>query len=395
MQKWLKFQYQSRDLQKKLLFILFTVGLFSFSPQIFAQEDLGLLVEQQKIIFEVGRHSDVHVKHVVETGVWGPDRPRIIEILPGAHSNILVTDEDGDLLNFSYDAETFEESKYIVLNQKSGNYDLIAEYDLDEFMKLEDGIWKKELEFTHDVIVMIDEDINYIFSNSRPIMMNDAKGINCMGCNMSLEFFADEKIHVKEILFNEKKNEIKYLSNKKISDLEFNQNLINLNVSDDDQLTIIQIPLELLLNPFSVFFTEKQDTSLDQIDKIRKTEFNQDETHVNVSFRTMNEGIVSIVGAEFEEHQKVLEQIEKRKNAEVKSSQVNEKSGVAIPVPGTSAYEEMEKSETAVLEKDTLSFADDLEKSTNDNLQDYTVIAIIIGIAATIIIGIIVKVKKN
>ena len=395
MQKWLKFQYQSRDLQKKLLFILFTVGLFSFSPQIFAQEDLGLLVEQQKIIFEVGRHSDVHVKHVVETGVWGPDRPRIIEILPGAHSNILVTDEDGDLLNFSYDAETFEESKYIVLNQKSGNYDLIAEYDLDEFMKLEDGIWKKELEFTHDVIVMIDEDINYIFSNSRPIMMNDAKGINCMGCNMSLEFFADEKIHVEEILFNEKKYEIKYLSNKKISDLEFNQNLINLNVSDDDQLTIIQIPLELLLNPFSVFFTEKQDTSLDQIDKIRKTEFNQDETHVNVSFRTMNEGIVSIVGAEFEEHQKVLEQIEKRKNAEVKSSQVNEKSGVAIPVPGTSAYEEMEKSETAVLEKDTLSFADDLEKSTNDNLQDYTVIAIIIGIAATIIIGIIVKVKKN
>ena len=68
-----------------------------------------------------------------------------------------------------------------------------------------------------------------------------------------------------------------------------------------------------------MFFTEKDDTHLDQIDKIRKTEFSQDETHVNVSFRTFGEGIVSIVGATPEEHQKKLEQIENIKAREVKS----------------------------------------------------------------------------
>ena len=155
MQRCSKFQSQSKALEKKFLFIIFSVVLVSISPQIFAEEDLevllkeknGVLIEQQQIIFEVGKHSDARVKHVIETGAWGSDRPRIIEILPGMHSNLTVADEDGDRLGFSYDAETFEKSKFIILNQKLGDYDLIVEYDLDNFMKLEEGLWKKDIFF--------------------------------------------------------------------------------------------------------------------------------------------------------------------------------------------------------------------------------------------------------
>ena len=126
-------------MEKKILFIIFSIVLISISPQVFADNYLDTLlaeknavqVEQQKIIFEVGRHSDVHVKHVIDTGAWNPDRPRLISIMPGQQSNLTVADEDGDRLNFSYDGETFEESKYIILNQKQGGIDLVAEYDLD------------------------------------------------------------------------------------------------------------------------------------------------------------------------------------------------------------------------------------------------------------------------
>ena len=107
MQRCSKFLYQSKTLEKKILYIIFSIGLISISSQVYAQEDLGVLIEQQQIIFEVGKHSDVHVKHVIETGAWNSDRPRLIEILPGMHSNLKVTDEDGDKLNFSYDKETF------------------------------------------------------------------------------------------------------------------------------------------------------------------------------------------------------------------------------------------------------------------------------------------------
>ena len=311
-------------MEKKVLFIIVSIVLISISPQAFAENELdtllaeknAVLIEQQQIIFEVGKYSDVRVKHIIETGAWNLDRPRIIEILSGAHSNLTVVDEDGDRLNFSYDEETFEDSKYIILNQKLGNYDLIAEYDLDDFMKLKDGLWGKKFLFASDVMIMVDEDIELIFVNSRPIDVVDAKGINCIGCGMTLEYFHDESWFVKEIASAEENFNIEFLSEEKISDMEFIEGgtqLLNFSVKDKDQLFVLKIPVDNFLNPYEVYFTENDDTSLDQLDKIRKTEFSQDATHVNISFRTFGEGVVSIVGATPEEHQKRLDQIEKLK----------------------------------------------------------------------------------
>ena len=60
-------------MEKKILFIIFSIGLISIGQQVYAQEDLGTIIEQQEIIFEVGKHSDVHVKHVIETGAWNSE----------------------------------------------------------------------------------------------------------------------------------------------------------------------------------------------------------------------------------------------------------------------------------------------------------------------------------
>ena len=401
MQRCSKFLYQSKTLEKKILYIIFSIGLISISSQVYAQEDLGVLIEQQQIIFEVGKHSDVHVKHVIETGAWNSDRPRLIEILPGMHSNLKVTDEDGDKLNFSYDKETFEESKFIILNQKLGNYDLIAEYDLDEFMELKDGLWGKKLFFTFDVMVMFEDDIGIIFANSRPIDVSDAKGINCIGCGMSLEYFEDEKIFTKEVSSGETKFDIEFLSNGEIFDEEFiggGGQLLNFNVKDLDQLYVLRIPLENFLNPYDVYFTEKDDTDLDQVDKIRKTEFSQDETHVSISFRTIREGTVSIVGATPEEHQKRLEQIKNIKAREVESEKIDEKKGVALPIPGTQAASELAAKSSQTDDKmNELSFADELEKGQTQNSDNsMTIVGIIVGL---IIVGsssgVIFKLKKN
>ena len=177
--------------------------------------------------------------------------------------------------------------------------------------------------------------------------------------------------------------------------------LLNFDVSDKDQLFIIKIPLEYLLNPYDIYFTENDDTNLDQIDKIRKTEFSQDETHVNVSFRTFGEGTVSIVGATPEEHQKKLEQIENIKAREVKSEPIEEREkGIALPIPGTKAASELaaksgQTNEEEMMNK--LSFADELEKGPVQNSEDNTIIvAIVAGIViAGIIGGVIFKLKKN
>ena len=397
-------------MEKKVLFIIFSIVLISLSPQVFAEDDLdtllaeknAVLVEQQQIIFEVGKYSDVQVKHVIETGGWNADRPRIIEIISGTHSNLTVVDEDGDRLNFSHDAKTFEDSKYIILNQKLGNYDLIAEYTLDNFMELKDGLWAKELNFGEDVTVIIEDNIELIFANSRPIDVSDAKGINCIGCNMVLEYFNNEKFSSKEIFSGDDKFTIDFLTNGEIDEIEFirgGTQLLNFDVIEKEQLFVIKIPLEYLLNPYDVFFTEKDDTQLDQIDKIRKTESSQDETHVNVTFRTFDEGVVSIVGATPEEHQKKLEQIENIKAREVKTEAVETEKGLALPIPGTKAASELAVKSGQMYEEEVneLSFIDELKKGPVQNSENNIIILVIIAgiIIAGIIGGIIFKLKKN
>jgi hypothetical protein len=398
-------------LEKKILFIIFSVVLISISTQVFAEDDLdallteknAVLIEQQQIIFEVGKHSDIQVKHVIETGAWSENRPRVIEVLPGAHSNLTVVDEDGYKMGFSYDAETFEDSKYIILNQKLGNYDLIAEYTLDNFMELKNGLWAKELKFGGDVTVMIEDDIELIFANSRPVDVSDAKGINCIGCDMKLEYFGTEKFSSQEIFFSNNKFTIDFLSNGKISEMEFiggGTQLLNFDVIDTDQLFVMKIPLEYLLNPYDIYFTEKDDTELDQIDKIRKSEFSQDETHVNVSFRTFGEGTVSIVGATPEEHQKKLDQIENIKAREVEREIIEKEKGLALPIPGTKAASELADKSGQMNEEEEvnkLSFANELEKGPIKNSDDNTMILIIIVgvILAGIIGGVVFKLKKN
>ena len=398
-------------MKKKVLVIIFSIVLISISPQVFAENDLdvllaeknAVLIEQQEIIFEVGKYSDVQVKHVIETGVWNADRPRIIEVLPGAHSNLTVLDEDGDRLSFSHDAETFEDSKYIILNQKLGNYDLIAEYTLDNFMELKNGLWSKELKSGGDITVMIEDDIELIFANSRPVDVSDAKGINCIGCDMKLEYFGTEKFSSQEIFFSNKKFTIYFLSNGKISEMEFiggGTQLLNFDVIDTDQLFVMKIPLEYLLNPYDIYFTEKDDTELDQIDKIRKSEFSQDETHVNVSFRTFGEGTVSIVGATPEEHQKKLDQIGNIKAREMEREIIEKEKGLALPIPGTKAASELADKSGQMNEEEEvnkLSFADELETGPVQNSEDNTIIVAIVAgiIIAGIIGGVIFKLKKN
>ena len=158
--------------------------------------------------------------------------------------------------------------------------------------------------------------------------------------------------------------------------------------------------MEFIPNPYEVYFTEKDDINLEQIDKIRKTEFSQDETHVNVSFRTFREGTVSIVGATPEEHQKKLEQIENIKAREVKSEAIEKEKGLALPIPGTKAASELAAKSGQMNEEEEvnkLSFADELEKGPVQNSEDNTIIvAIVVGIViAGIIGGVIFKLKKN
>jgi hypothetical protein len=270
-------------------------------------------------------------------------------------------------------------------------------------MELKNKLWKKDIKLSFDVMIMLEDDVELIFANSRPIDVSDAKGINCIGCGLTLEYFDDEKSFTKEISTTKNNFEVEFLSNGEVFEVEFIEggtNVLNFDVMEKDQIFILTIPHENFLNPYDVYFTEEEDTDLDQIDKIRKTEISQNETHVKLSFRTLGEGIVSVVGATPEEYQKKLEQIENIKSREVQSTIVEKEKGIALPIPGTKAASELaeqmsEKNDEEQTE--TLSFVNELKQGqTQSSENDITVVAIIAGVISAVVIGgVVLKLKKN
>jgi len=401
-------------LDKKILVAIFTLLLlFSVNSQVYADEsderidiskfyeystfDSGFaeVIQTDKIVFEIGKDTTVHVKHIIVGDTWQPHEPKLIKMLPGKHSNLQVTDEEGDYLRpIGFVGETFEESEYIIAGQKASRaYDLVAEYDLENFLEFNNGMWAKHFKFPHDVMIYVDEEVELIFANSRPIDVSDAKGVNCMGCDIVIEFFDSTESITKTVIRTETKFEeisntgeehsVEFLSDGAIGELRFidELNYLSFNVGQEDQLFLVKIPLDLLLSPYHVYLSEIDQDVLVESDQIRKTEFGQTATHANLSFRTDMTGVIHIVGATEMEHEKLLEKLEKRIQEPVKetTNDVKQSSEELDDISKEQLYEEWGNTSSNV----------------NSN-EDNTIIFVLIGgVVIAVIAGIVIKLKKN
>jgi len=426
MQRWLKFQSQSKILNKRAIVVVFTVlVLFSINSQVYGEpneridiskslnsdslsfeSDFAEVRQTDKLIFVIGKDTTVHVKHVIIGDTWGPTEPKVIKMIAGKHSNLQVTDEDGDYLRpMGFVGETFEDSEYVIAGQKTFRaYDLVVEYDLENFLEIsDDGMWGKHIMFQHDVEIYIDDEIELIFANDRPVDIKGAGGINCMGCDIRIEFFDDEKPIVKKVIRNETKFEeisntgeefdLKFLSNGIINDLDYIKelNYFSFDVDKENQLFAITIPLDLLLPPYHVFLTDHDQEILVDSDQIRKTEYGKTDTHANLSFKSHKEGVIHVVGATEMEHEKLLTKLEDKMLAE-KAMETDKSNSLTEAIKKQSEFSEQTIDDEA--EDDSDEFYKNWGESQNNN-KDNTIIFIIIGIIAVIIVGIIIKVKKN
>ena len=156
---------------------------------------------------------------------------------------------------------------------------------------------------------------------------------------------------------------------------------MSFDVNQENQLFLIKIPLDLLLSPYHVFLSEVDQDILVDSDQIRKSEIGQTATHANLSFRANIEGVIHIVGSTEMEHEKLLDKLEKR-----------------IPEPAKETIEDVKQSDEKLDDttKEQL-FEDWGDTSSNvNNNEDNTVIFVIIGGAViAVIIGIVIKLKKN
>jgi len=399
-------------LDNKIFVASFTIIiLFSSNVQVFGESNepieiskylehenfisgFGEIRQTDELIFEIGKSANVHVKHVIKSDRWDVSEPKLIKMLPGKHSNLQVWDEDEDYLRpMGFVGETFEESEYVIVGQKPFRaYDAVVEYDLENFLELsEDGLWKKVFQFDQDVKIFVDDEINLVFANGRPVDVSEAKGINCIGCDLVIEFFDEEKPIMKKIIRNETKLEeisnsgeefiLEFISDGTIGDVNYihELNYFSFDANKENQLFLVKIPLDFLLSPYHVFLTEIDQEILVDSDQIRKSEHGQTDTHANLSFKSNKEGVIHVLGATEMEHEKFLAKIQEKLDKSIKNEKLDDQN--------------QNKEELEVESTDSLY--ESWESNNTNNNEDNTIIFIIIGVIAVIIIAIIIKLKKN
>jgi len=263
----------------KIVPILILILIIIPLPQVFAQVSFAPLANQISVNITIGSDSEVHVVHLIQKS----SAVKQVNTITGTVQELKVTDVNSD------------DIQYAVIGNNQGvtifptKENVIVEYDLKDVLFLNNEIWTWAFFYPISTAFFFPEEVDLVFANNRPVTLKDVKGINCHGCQMTLEYIINEPINVNEIKWEDKKFPVIIRTVDEISSFNFDQpsKKLSFEASKGNRFITIIIPLELLWNPFQVFLNSE---------KILKHEFLQNSTHVWLNVKPESPGTIEVIG---------------------------------------------------------------------------------------------------
>jgi len=235
---------------KNILGILFLIVIISIMPFVFAEIPYDQEVKQ-KIKIQVGTDGNAHVIHDISMF----DGTAKLEFIDGTRSNFDILCILSCPYEFDNPEQVFEESEYMVFGQYPAfQDDLTVEYDLENVLELNDGLWKWEFRSKENPGFYFDDTIDIIFFDGTMLDLSFKDGFSCQGsCDFILEFFdADPKLSVTSF-----DHGITIQTNDKISNFVTTENSISFDTAKEKQLIVVDIPREILdVETLNVYITE-------------------------------------------------------------------------------------------------------------------------------------------
>jgi len=265
-------------MKTKIFGLLVILSLIVVIPMADAQISIGQKANQKSVEVTINLEGEVHVKHIVHKS----SLPTDLELIYGTVSNVSVTNEEGDELLFSMNDDR-------TLLVQPSNEESIIEYDLEHALIQTNGVWTWSFRYLETTSFYFPDEAKLIFSNERPVYLDEKKGISCHGCQMVLEYSINESKILENVTWEDKEFEVEILTHSNIDNFVFDQptRSISFDVSNENQFVTTIIPLELLWNPYVVFLDDE---------KIFFHEYNNDGTHVWLSLKPETSGTISIIG---------------------------------------------------------------------------------------------------
>jgi len=218
------------------------------------QEMFGKIPEQT-ILIEISADGDVHVTHDVKHGT----SVRYVEFVKGTVSNVEVHDtRSGEEVEFG--VAGYGDVGGVQLYALSP---VLVEYDLDDALQLVNGMWYWDYLYTYGTAkFFLPDGVDFVYVNDRYADLGGSKGLSCHGCGLKLGYYINAEPLIKNIQWELEKFTVEIISQDDPINFNFIQEdkIISFE-TENPQLITLKIPLELLWNPYQVYFVQNNDES--------------------------------------------------------------------------------------------------------------------------------------
>ena len=269
-------------MNKKILSIFAIFTLILVIPTADAQLTIGSEAKQELIEVKINLKGEIDVKHVVEAS----NIPGTVNLFSDTILNLVVTNEIG------------EEKETGIANDGSGNKsvfilpskeNITIKYNLENII-LKDNLFTTQISYPEKFSIIFDNQIELIFINNNPILLENKKGISVNGGGESkIEFYSNIPKTIKEVNWEENKFNVEIITDSEIEKFNFNQaeKSISFDVNDKNKFVSVIMSEELLGGPYV--------TLLDN-EKIHYTKFISEENSVLLNLKPETTGKITIIG---------------------------------------------------------------------------------------------------
>jgi hypothetical protein len=261
--------------------------IISLLPLVSGQLTLGEPAIQKLIKITIGEKGEVHVHHEIKKSNVVVQ----LDTINGTVSNLKVIGDKG--ADIEYGTTGTESVTGITIFPSKE--DVIIEYDLGDVLFYKNGIWTWDFFNKETTTIIFPKDVDLLFINNNPVLLQDAKGITCYGrsqnaiCDAYIEYVINESVKLTKVQWEDRNFVVGIRTLAEISSFNFDQPTKSMSfyVNGDKQLITLIIPLELLWNPYEVYLDDQ---------KILKHEFFSNSTHAWLNIRPENSGTIQIIG---------------------------------------------------------------------------------------------------
>lgn len=266
-------------MNSKIITSFLILSLILVFPQVNAQSESFVLVDQKAVKITIDTEGNVEVVHQIKDST----EPRELIFVKGNVSNLEFIDK----LGRTESGEVVKGAEKIVILPNQG--ELFVKYDLSDALLLKENIWSLNYSYFETTTFTMPKEVNFFFVNERPVVLEEKNGFNCHGCQIILEYSIGEPVNHAFVNWENKEYTVEVKTFAEIEKFEFNQpaKKISFKINDSNQFVTTIIPLELLWGPYVVFLDDE---------KIYFHEYINNGTHAWVNIKPDTVGEVSIIG---------------------------------------------------------------------------------------------------